>query len=75
MIECVPSDRQSTTSITLETLTATDPWMLFLYALRAPATEEKYIQRLTKFLDFLGYRGTNEEKAYDFADQSRPDHV
>jgi hypothetical protein len=34
----------------------TDPWILFLYALIAPATKEKYIQRLSKFLDFLGYQ-------------------
>jgi hypothetical protein len=27
----------------LQTLVATDPWMLFLYALKAPATKEKYI--------------------------------
>jgi hypothetical protein len=27
--------------------------MLFLYALKAPATRDKYIQRLMKFLDFL----------------------
>ena len=51
----------------------TDPWMLFLYALKAPATKEKYIQRLIKFLDFLGYQGTKEEKACAFAAQSRTD--
>jgi hypothetical protein len=49
----------------------TDPWMIFLYALKAPATKEKYIQRLTKFLDFLGYQGTKEEKARAFAAQAR----
>ncbi len=48
------------------TMTAADPWMLFLYALKAPATRDKYIQRLTKFLDFLGYTGTKEEKAQSF---------
>src|SRR5687767_12188748 len=61
------------TVITLEmettVTTATDPWMLFLYALKAPATRDKYIERLTKFLDFLGYAGTKEEKARAFADQ------
>jgi hypothetical protein len=57
---------KKTTIITLET-TATDPWMLFLYTLKAPATRDKYIQRLTKFLDFLGYTGTKEEKARAFA--------
>ena len=54
---------------------ATDPWMLFLYALKAPATREKYIQRLTKFLDFLGYSGTKEEKARAFATKARADPV
>jgi hypothetical protein len=62
--------RKTTTIITLETMT-TDPWMLFLYALKAPATRDKYIQRLTKFLDFLGYIGTKEEKARAFAAQVR----
>lgn len=56
------------------TITAiTDPWMLFLYALKAPATKEKYVQRLTKFVDFLGYQGTKEEKARAFADRARSD--
>jgi hypothetical protein len=27
--------------------------MIFLYALKAPATKDKYIQRLAKFLDSL----------------------
>ena len=36
----------TTTTATIEMTTATDPWMLFLYALKAPATKEKYIQRL-----------------------------
>ena len=44
--------------------------MLFLYALKAPATKEKYIRRLTKFLDFLGYQGTKEEKARAFPEQA-----
>jgi hypothetical protein len=39
---------------TTTTTATTDPWMLFLYALKAPATRDRYIQRLTKFLDFLG---------------------
>jgi hypothetical protein len=48
----------TTTITTIETTTTTDSWMLFLYALKAPATKEKYVQRLIKFLDFLGYQGT-----------------
>jgi hypothetical protein len=70
-----PDQKQttSTTSITLETMEATDPWMLFLYALKAPATREKYIQRLIKFLYFLGYTGTKEQKALVFAAQAKAD--
>jgi hypothetical protein len=75
IIQCVgPDQKQTTTSstnITLKTMEATDPWMLFLYALKAPATRDKYIQRLTKFLDFPGYIGTKEEKARAFAAQVR----
>jgi hypothetical protein len=55
--------------------TRIDPWMLFLYALKAPATKEKYIRRLIKFLVFLGYQGTKEEKARAFADRARADPV
>ena len=70
----VVPDKQTTTIITLEAST-TDPWMLFLYALKAPATRDKYIQRLMKFLDFLGYTGTKEEKARVFAAQGRADSI
>lgn len=59
----------------LQTAIATDPWMLFLYALKAPATRDKYIQRLTKFLDFLGYAGTKKEKVRAFAAQAKADPV
>jgi hypothetical protein len=42
IIECMgPDQKQNTTTtttpITLETVGATDPWMLFFYALKAPA--------------------------------------
>ena len=56
-------------------MSTTDPWMLFLYGLKAPATKDKYIQRLTIFLDFLGYTGTKEEKARAFAAQARADQI
>jgi predicted metalloendopeptidase len=49
--------------------------MLFLYALKAPATKEKCIQRLSKFPHFLGYPGKDEEKARGFADRARADPV
>ncbi len=30
-----------------------DPWMLYLYAMKSPATKEKYLMRLGRFLDFV----------------------
>jgi integrase len=73
--EQVPTTTTTTRTTTMELTTASDPWMLFLYALKAPATKEKYIQRLIKFLDFLGYRGTKQEKACAFAVQAKTDPV
>ena len=57
--------------IPLEFSSATDPWMFFLYALTALAIKDKHIQRLMKFLDFLGYTGTNEDRARAFVAQAR----
>jgi hypothetical protein len=39
-----------------------DPWTLYLYAMRSPATKEKYLMRLGKFLNFLNLQGTLEDK-------------
>jgi hypothetical protein len=30
-----------------------DSWTLYLYAMKSPATKEKYVMRLGKFLNFL----------------------
>jgi hypothetical protein len=46
----VAADEKQTTT-TLGTMT--DPWMIFLYDLKAQATRDKHIQRLMKFLDHL----------------------
>jgi hypothetical protein len=54
--------------ITTTETTNTDPWMLFPCALKAPATRERYIQRLMKFLNFSGYERTKEEKAIHMED-------
>lgn len=66
----------TTTTTTIETtMTTTDPWMLFLYALKAPATKDKYIHTLIKLLNFLGYKGTKEEMARAFAAQAKADPI
>ena len=57
--------------IPLNFSSATDPWMYFLYALTALAYKDKHIQRLLKFLDLLGYTGTNDDGARAFVTQAR----
>lgn len=53
---------------------STDPWELYLYAIRAPATKAKYSQRLRKFLEFSGYeQATLEDKARAFAAKAKAD--
>lgn len=45
----------------------TDLWSLYLYALKSPASREKYQKRLEKYFDFLGMEGlTVEEKSESF---------
>lgn len=31
-----------------------DPWSLFIYAMKAPMTKDRYKTRVTKFFDFIG---------------------
>jgi hypothetical protein len=31
-----------------------DPWSLFLYAMKAPMTKDRYKSRVAKFFDFIG---------------------
>jgi hypothetical protein len=49
----------------------TDPWLLYLYAMKSPATKEKYLIRLRKFLDFVNLDesggSTLEAKARTFS--------
>jgi integrase len=54
-----------------------DPWTLYLYAMKSPATKEKYLMRLGKFLDFLNLleEGTLEDKSRVFAEKGRDDNV
>jgi hypothetical protein len=52
-----------------------DPWTLYLYAMRSPATKEKYLMRLGKFLNFLNLQGTLEDKARFFAEKGKDDNI
>ena len=55
-----------------------DPWMLYLYAIKPPATMERYLVRLGRFLDFVILQEVNkksklEDKARVFARRGRGD--
>jgi hypothetical protein len=51
-----------------------DPWSLFLNAMRAPMTKDRYQTRVAKFFDFIGIPGkTLEHKARTFANKGKND--
>ncbi len=51
-----------------------DPWTLFLNAMRAPMTRDRYQTRVAKFFDFIAIRGkTLEQKARTFANKGKND--
>jgi hypothetical protein len=50
-----------------------DPWMLYIYSIKSPATKEKYLLRLGKFLGYIGFQGTLEDKARAFASKGKVD--
>jgi integrase len=51
-----------------------DPWSLFIYAMKAPMTRNRYQTRLAKFLDFIGIAGTRlEDRARAFAERGKND--
>ena len=62
-----------------ESESATDPWTLYLYAIKSPATKEKYLLRLKKFLGFLYLEkeedGNLEDKARAFVKKGKDDNV
>jgi hypothetical protein len=57
-----------------------DPWMMYLYAMKSPATKEKYVMRLGRFLDFVNHQEANkdsklEDEARVFAKRGRDDRT
>ena len=50
-----------------------DPWMLYIYSIKSPATKEKYPLRLGKFLDHIGFHGALEDRARAFASKGKVD--
>ena len=59
----------------VEQLEESDPWTLYLYAMKSPVTRDKYQKRLGKFFDFLALEGTTiEEKSMVFVEMARKDN-
>jgi NB-ARC domain len=55
-----------------------DPWSLYIYAMKAPMTRDRYQTRLAKFLDFIGMLqgGTTlEGRAGAFAKKGKEDSI
>jgi hypothetical protein len=51
-----------------------DPWTLFLNAMRAPMTKDRYQTRVAKFFEYIGMPGrTVEQKAKYFAKKGKID--
>jgi hypothetical protein len=53
-----------------------DPWSLFIYAMKAPMTRNRYQIRLAKFLTFIGITGnTVQERSKAFAKMGKDDSI
>lgn len=52
-----------------------DPWSLYIYAMKAPMTRDRYQTRLAKFFDFIGMEagGKLEDRARVFAQRGKDD--
>lgn len=51
-----------------------DPWTLYLYAMKSPVTRDKYQKRLGMFFDFIRLEaGSIEDKSKVFVEKARKD--
>jgi hypothetical protein len=52
-----------------------DPWSLFIYAMKAPMTRDRYQTRLAKFFDYIGLKVGEklEDRARAFAQRGKDD--
>jgi hypothetical protein len=51
-----------------------DPWSLFIYAMKAPMTKDRYKTRVVKFFDFIGLDKEGkivQDKARIFANRGK----
>jgi hypothetical protein len=56
--------------------TESDPYSMFLFAMRSPETREKCTGRLRMFFDFLGIlpKGTMAERSMAFCEKAKSDN-
>jgi hypothetical protein len=53
-----------------------DPWSLYIYAMKAPMTRDRYQTRLAKFLTFIGVAGkTLQEQSRAFGKKGKYDSI
>jgi integrase len=51
-----------------------EPWSLFIYAMKAPMTRDRYQTRVAKFFDFIGTEGrTIQERSSYFVSKAKDD--
>ena len=51
-----------------------DPYSMFIFAMNAPQTREKYVTRLKRFFDFIDLPGSNiEDRCHKFAEKGKAD--
>jgi hypothetical protein len=43
-----------------------DPWSLYIYAMKAPMTRDRYKTRLAKFFDFIGLEVDLKKERLDY---------
>jgi integrase len=60
MMSAGKSDRQLSENLLSEENLPSDPFSIFLLAIRSPVTREMYLQRIGYFFDFLGILKTDE---------------
>jgi integrase len=64
-------DKPIATTTTITSYSNQDPLTIFKYALKASESQRQYPGRLKVFLDYLGFTGTIQEQARDFAKKAR----
>jgi integrase len=52
-----------------------DPWSMYIYAMKSPVTREKYQILIRKFFEHTGLRGTVQQQATEFCTRARNDNT